>query len=244
MRWYHSFGAFGITLSLALVCGCGGDNTAGTSGASTSKSAAQSTPASTNDAGGRTSGASAIDVSYVLPDDFVAIVVHPRRIAETPWVAQALKEPAVVDALKQPPIAPADVEEIVLLMDNVEEPPTRAMPKMDQAPSIVVRFVHEVDAKDILGKLAAWEHREVPHPPPISEVQIAGKTCIHSEGAMLIYAANKTTIVMAPRHKMEAILTASEWKGPLVDRLRKADGGSDMVLAVAPRRVSRPGEDH
>jgi hypothetical protein len=39
---------------------------------------------------------------------------------------------------------------------------------------------------------------------------------------------------MAPRQKMEAVLSASEWKGPLVERLRKADGGSDLILAVAP----------
>ena len=57
--------------------------------------------------------APAIDVSLVTPKDFLHIVIHPRRIAQTPLVAEALKEETIAAAVKKSGIDPSEVQEIV-----------------------------------------------------------------------------------------------------------------------------------
>ena len=58
----------------------------------------------------------AIDVSLVTPDDFAAIVIHPRRIAQSPLVAEQLKNEMIAGAIKKFGIDPSEVEEIVVLI--------------------------------------------------------------------------------------------------------------------------------
>ena len=86
----------------------------------------------------------AIDVSLVAPTDFLAIVIHPRRIAQSPLVAEHLKDEMIAEAIiKNFGIDPSEVERIVVLISVGKDRSGRPEP----LPVVIVRFTHNVDAK-------------------------------------------------------------------------------------------------
>ncbi len=177
----------------------------------------------------------AIDVSLVTPDDFMAIVIHPRRIAQSPLVSDLLKDEMIAEVIKKFGIGPREVEEIVVLISIDEMRWDRPEP----IPVIITRFTHDVDAKGVLTKLAAaMAPRE---PQPIKEIEIGGKTCLDlgkgKDGAWA-YVPGKNTIVLTSKEKkanMEKVVSGAGPKGPLLERLKKADGNQDIIIALAPK---------
>ena len=88
---------------------------------------------------------------WSLPSDFAAIVIHPRRIAQSPLVAEQLKDEKIAEAIKKFGIDPSEVEQIVVLRQHGREELGRPEP----IPVIITRFTHDVDAKEVLTKLQA-----------------------------------------------------------------------------------------
>ena len=112
----------------------------------------------------------AIDVSLVTPDDFAAIVIHPRRIAQSPLVAELLKDEMIAGAIKKFGIDPSEVEQIVVLLAC-----RREQPGSQPIPVIITRFTHDVDAKEIRPNC---RRDGGTRPEPIQEVKVGGKTCL------------------------------------------------------------------
>jgi hypothetical protein len=182
-------------------------------------------------------GPAAIDVSLVTPDDFAAIVIHPRRIAQSPLVAAQLKNETIAAAIKKFGIDPSDVEQIVMLMSMGELRPGRH----ETLPVITFRFTHDVDAKEVLTKAAAA--MAGPNgPQPIKEVRTGDKTCfdLGPGDTALVCALSKNTLVLTRKGPkvamefMEKALSLTEPKGPLYERLKKADSDNDVIIALAP----------
>ena len=173
----------------------------------------------------------AIDVSLVTPDDFAAIVIHPQRIAQSPLVAESLKDPTIAGAIKKFGIDPSEVEQIVVLIGLGKDRSKRLEP----IAVTILGFTHEVDAKEVLTKLqAAMTPRGA---EPVREVNVAGKTCLEigpARDALLAYAPSKGTIVLTTKENMKTVLAVAEPKGPLLERLKKADAGHDIIVALAP----------
>ncbi len=177
-----------------------------------------------------------IDVSLVTPDDFAAIVIHPRRIAQSPLVAGLLKEETIAGAIKKFGVGPSEVEEIVVLFSLVERQPGYPQP----LPTVILHFTRDVDAKEVLTKMQALESSPGSQ-QHIREVRVGGKTCLDPGGILMSYAPNKNTIVLAPKEVMEKIVAIAEPKGPLLERLKKADADQDVIIALAPEAY--PGLD-
>lgn len=178
-----------------------------------------------------TTGSAAIDVSLVTPSDFAAVVLHPRRIAQSPLVAEQLKDETIAEAIKKFGIDPSEVEEIVILLSLDEKQPGNPEP----IPVIIIRFTHDVDVKAVLTKMQASAATK--GSKPIQEVTVAGKACFDLGGAKssgLAYSPSKNTIVLTSKENMEKILAVTEPKGPLVERLKKADADNDIIIALAP----------
>ena len=173
----------------------------------------------------------AIDVSLVTPGHFAAIVIHPRRIVQSPLVADLLKNETLTGAIKKFGIDPSEVEEIVVLISMGEN--RRGQP--EPVPVMITRFTHDVDAKEILTKVqAALAARS---PKPIKEVKVGGNTCLDldaSSDAPLAYVPSKNTIVLTVKTNMEKVLAIAEPKGPLLERLKKADVTQDVIIVLAP----------
>ena len=171
----------------------------------------------------------AIDVSLVTPDHFAAIVIHPRRLAESPLVAEKLKDEKIAEAIKKFGLDPSEVEQIVLLLSMNEKQPGDSEP----IPVMITRFTHDVDIKEVLTKMQAASAKK--ESKPIQEVTVAGKTCFDLGGeknAGLAYAPSKNTIVLTVKENMEKVLAVTGPKGPLYERLKKASTDNDLIVAV------------
>ena len=168
----------------------------------------------------------AIDVSLVTPDDFIAIVIHPRQIARLPLVTELLQEEMIATAIKKLGIEPTEIQQMVVL--------GRMNVKVSGEPIFFVsaRFTHEVNAKEVLSKFSKDS--------PVEEVKIRGKTCfrLKNQFAPMAYAPDKNTVVLAGQEVMKDIVDAGEPKGPLVERLKKADASNEIVVAVEPGAIA------
>jgi hypothetical protein len=176
----------------------------------------------------------AIDVSLVTPSDCMAFVAHPRRIAESPIVAELLKDPTVADAIQKSGIDPREVEQLVSLVG------LKARQAGPPEPYFVtiLHFTHDVDAKTLLTGIAAASGQNSPE--FIKEIKVAGKDCFElgrSDDAPLVYSPNKRTIVFTSKNHIRQVVSGAEPEGPLLDRLKKADAGHCVIIAIAPKAI-------
>ena len=221
MRCSRSFAALAAGMLLVLCSGCGGEG----------KKEPTGDPNDLVDLHGLSAaGKGPIDLSLVTPNDFVAIVIHPRRITQSPLVAAQLKDELVAGAIKQFGIDPSEVAQIVILVSMDHKPPGPAEP----VTVMITRFTHEVDAKEVLGKLLAAE--AATRAEAIQEVKVGGKTCFDL-GALadsMAYAPDKSTIILTSKENMARVVSAAEPKGPLYERLKKAEAENDLIVALEP----------
>ena len=94
--------------------------------------------------------AGTLDVSYVTPDFFAAVVVHPQKILRSPAVEGLPLEEALAEFEKNMGVDLRKVEQLAMFF---EMPPAagalRAMPR----PTSVIRFSEPVDVEKLVKKL-------------------------------------------------------------------------------------------
>lgn len=242
MRCSRFLAALTAAVLLVVYSGCGGDekkepNSTGPGGTNQAKAGDK---AAASSSGGQTSSndKAAIDLSLVTPEHFAAIVIRPRRIAQSPLVAELLKEETTAGAIKKFGIDPGEVEQVVVLLSlgdfGMDGKRLKTVPR--PVPVIIARFTHDVDAKEVLTKLQAAEG--LPGPHRIEDVKVGGKTCLDTGDAPMAYLPSKNTIVLAMKEDMGKTISVTEPSGPLWERLKKADADNDILVAVEPFTVA------
>jgi hypothetical protein len=227
MRCRRSFAAFAVAVLLINYSGCGDNKeTASNSSGGSTQVPAVATPVKKTEGTSPTSDKGGIDVSIITPDAFAAIVIHPRRIVQSPLVAEQLKNAEMGEMVKRLGVEPGDLEEVVVQFSMFESVPGHPEP----VPTAIAHFTRDVDAKEVLAKLQEAESPNRKH--EIKEVNVGGKTCLDPGGMVLAYAADKRTILVAPRPTMQKVLSAAESKGPLMERMKKADAAGDVIIAL------------
>ena len=243
MRCSRSLAVLITAVLLVVYSGCGAEDKKETSSsgsgrtpqAKASDTAGQRAPdqpvaGSSSDSQASSASSGAIDFSLVTPDHFAAIVVNLRRIAESPLVAEQLKDETIAGEIKKFGIGPREVEQIVILFGTGEKQPGRAEP----VAVLLVRFTHDVDAKEVLTKVQA---AMAPNGPvPIQEIKVGGKTCLDlgAGDAPMAYTPSSNTIVLTSKENMAKVVSVTEPKGPLFERLQKAEADNDVIVAMEP----------
>jgi hypothetical protein len=236
MHCRRFFAALAAAMLLVVYSGCGGeeknDSSSTTSGGPTQAKERQQPGGQSASAGGPSASAEKgpIDVAWVTPDDFAAIVIRPQRIAQSPLVDALLKDEPAAEAIKSFGIAPSDVEQVAFLLSRDPKHPALADP-MNTV--IIVRFSHDVDAKTVLTKL---QQPGPSGPEPIMEVKLGGKVCLDlgTGNVPMAYVPRKDTIVLTAKENMEKVISIAEPKGPLWERLKKADADNDIIVVLEP----------
>ncbi|MGO9114577.1 MAG: DUF1559 domain-containing protein [Thermoguttaceae bacterium] len=168
-----------------------------------------------------------IDLSLVTPGHFAAIVIHPRRIAQSPLVAEQLKDEMIAASIKKFGIDPSEVEQLVVLFNMDEKQPERTEPMA----VMIARFTHDVDAKEVLTKLQAAGAPN--RPVSITEIKVGGKTCLDlGAGGSMAYVPSRNTIVLTLKENMGKVVSGAEPKGPLFERLKNAEADNDLIVAL------------
>jgi serine/threonine protein kinase len=188
-----------------------------------------------------------LDLLYIPADASAAVVVHPRRIAQSPVVAAVLPPGAADEMVKELGVKPEQIEQaVVFLQAETPKGPTTAPPKdgpgpggppdWTPSPGAIIRFAEPTDGKQLLTRLLKG----------LREENHAGKTYYRSStgeallGLPLAGALpDEWTVLLAPEPVLRTMLTAdSEAKSPLLDRLRKTDDTNEItgIVMVEPYR--------
>jgi hypothetical protein len=169
-----------------------------------------------------------IDLKYIPAEASGAVVVHPRRIAQSPLVAGVLPPGAAGEMARGLGVRPEQVEQVIVLLQAGDDPAL--------TPGAVVRFAEAVDAKQFLTDRLKG----------LREEKHAGQTYYRSStgeelvGLPLAGAlADERTVLVAPEPLLRKMLTAGGGdRSPLLDRLRQVDTTDEVtgVVIVEPYR--------
>ena len=91
-----------------------------------------------------------------------------------------------------------------------------------------------MDAKEVLTKLQAAMSRADRN---LSKRSRSKARLVLTSGrtrALLAYSPSKNTIVLTSRENIRKVVSGAEPKGPLLQRLKKADATQDFIIALAP----------
>jgi hypothetical protein len=247
MRCSRLFAVLIAAMLLVVYSGCGGE---GKKDASFSDTGAKAQAKSGEKTGERSAGKTAetaslgtqavseemgtlattgaVSVPLFTPDHFAAVVIHPRRIAQSPLVAEQLQDAAIAGEIKRFGVDPNDVEELVILFSMNGRPAGHS----DPVAVVIARFNYDVVAKEVLAKLQAAGSSSPP--PPITEINVGGKICLDlgPGDAPMAYLPNRNTIVLTSKENMGKMVSVTEPKGPLWQRLKKVESGNDIIVAM------------
>jgi hypothetical protein len=175
----------------------------------------------------------ALDLKYIPDDASAAVVVHPRRMLQSPLAAAALPPAAADEMVKELGVKPEQVEQVILLLHG--RPPA-GDEFAQSSPGAILRFAEPIDGKQLLTRLLKG----------LREESHEGKTYYRSStgeallGLPLAGALpDARTVLLAPEPTLRKMLAAdSGGKSPLLDRLRQMDTTDDVtgIVLVEPYR--------
>jgi len=198
-----------------------------------------------NGAGAGPEQQKSLDLSFIPEDCFFAMVIHPKRLAESP-LAKELSDDVTEELLEEMTrgvgVDPRKMEEVVVLW-LPREPSSRSYgPPFDTG--LIIRFSEPVANKELLGKM--FQHIEFAD----EQATCAGRAYYRGwdffrdsskprrppdpkEPADLgIHFPDDRTMVFSEEDTLEKMLSADKVKSGLVERLGRLDADNDL-MAVA-----------
>jgi hypothetical protein len=178
-----------------------------------------------------------LDLKYIPANASAAVVVHPRRMVQSPLVAAVLP-PSVRDEMVKDGVKPEQLEQMIVFA-QVEAPGNPAAappPDPTPLPGAILRFAEPVDGKQILTHLLKG----------LREESRDGKTYYRSSSGEEILGLplagavpDERTVLVAPEPILRKMLVADGGaKSPLLDRLRQMDTRDEVtgIVVVEPYR--------
>ncbi|OAI46725.1 hypothetical protein AYO44_10800 [Planctomycetaceae bacterium SCGC AG-212-F19] len=171
------------------------------------------------------------DVSYIAADFNTAVIVHPRHIARAPVLAQLKLDQLLAPIIKEIGVDPRNLEEVVLLLDPAPPEPPKKDPKeaasdLPVMPAAIFRFVSKVDGPRLLGEALGGVDKTTFQ----DMTYYRSKTMDFARSLVAGYVADERTLLIAPEPTLHKMLTASEVKSNLVERLRATEVNHDVVV--------------
>ncbi|MCE9547447.1 MAG: DUF1559 domain-containing protein [Planctomycetia bacterium] len=168
--------------------------------------------------------AAPIDVTYVQPGFSAAVIVHPRRILESPLLkmlpAEDLDRVLKRDLPPDVRVSPRLIDEVQLLIGPPAPGTERELPI---SVGLVIRMAAGADPHQLvpeaIGKgepaeFGGKKYTRIPKNPP------AG-----------YFFADDRTLVFGDEKSLQQMISASGKPSPLVDMLARMDGNHDVVAA-------------
>jgi len=168
---------------------------------------------------------------FIAPDFCVAIVVHPKQIAQSPLAAAlpVAQAPAMMAssagdsqaAKLAEQIDPKTIHRVVLLFDP-------ASLQTNAPPAVIVQFDKDFDAAGFLKQ--AFDD--------VQPGEIEGKAVLISKKAGkgdvagAAYVANPRTLVLAPEPTMQKVLASNDAPRVLLNQLKRSNLQSDILVEV------------
>jgi type II secretory pathway pseudopilin PulG len=161
---------------------------------------------------------STIDTTYVAPGAVVMVVLRPAQLMKSNTGQLLPVEVATAAGLKYLGIDPADVEEATGFLDSSNP--------MVPNYSLTLKFVQPQAGLKLPKELRA-------HTLPD---KLNGKSYLKSQRPELpsFYTPDRSTLIIAPDQTLQRLVerSAKNKTSPLIERVHKVAGGSDLYVAV------------
>lgn len=160
-----------------------------------------------------------LDLSYIPADAFAAVIVHPRRILDSPEMELMPREILQAAFQQEVGLDPTQIEQAVGVLTLAAERPEPAF-------GLILRFGQPLVRDQALAKQLA-------RAPKATH---SGKEYYQADLAVLF--ADDRTLVLAPEPVLKRMIDAAGADSPLLKMLRKADAADDAqaIVALEPLR--------
>jgi hypothetical protein len=170
-----------------------------------------------------------LDLSYIAADFNAAVILHPERILERPFIAKLIEDKMLADFIKETGADPRKIERAIVLIDP--------MPGGNVAflPAFIVQFAEPVDGAALVAKAlegaekTTFEGKEYYRGKNRTAAKLRDCACV----------ADDRTILAGPEPTLQKMLIAKDAQSPLRDRLPKVDLKHDLVVAFVMDQAER-----
>jgi serine/threonine protein kinase len=173
-----------------------------------------------------------LDLKYIPADASAAVVVHPRRMLQSPLAPAVLPPTAADEMVKELGVKPEQVEQLIVLLQAA----AGGEESLLGSPAGIFRFTEPIDGKQVLTRLLKGL-REESHDGKTYYRSSTGEAILRLPLAGALPDAR--TVLVAPEPVLRKMLAAeSGGKSPLLDRLRQVDATDDVtgIVLVEPYR--------
>ncbi len=171
------------------------------------------------------SNSNSLDVAYIAPEFFGALVIHPARLVQSPLVASLRQKEVLGEMLNPPGLEPSDIEHLIVLIDT---PPGGDFETHE--PTLIARF-HQPQNKENLLRLIVSDPRPAQHD---------SHTYYRGQQATVAFLPDDKTLIAASEQTLLRMLAAGEHpQGPLVSKLKQLDLDNDLVGAFVVEPVRK-----
>jgi hypothetical protein len=190
----------------------------------------------------------AIDASFIPEDCFLALVVHPKRLAESPLAAKIPKETAdwmFHWAAGKRGFDLRGVEDFISIVAPCEPVDESERKQPDSQPRIIgarlwkgatiIRFAEPIAKKELMAKMFKDYDLDPQQATYERRTYCRGRLRYFSPSGrdLAVYFPDKRTIVFAENEPLlKKMLSASEGKGNLAERLRQLSADNDLVMIL------------
>jgi hypothetical protein len=171
-----------------------------------------------------------LDTSYIAADFNAAVIIHPSRILERPFVAKLLEDKSVAGALDPIGFDPRKLEQLIVVVDPF--------------PGGNVQVLHGWIARSTVP----WPETEFIKRfsgAQSNKVTFSGKEYLRTTNSTYaktndcLCLADEHTLLGGPEPVLKKMLSANNPKSPLLDRLPKVDIDHDLVAAFVMDQAER-----
>jgi hypothetical protein len=160
-----------------------------------------------------------IDTTYVSSGAIGIVVVRPAQIMTAPEAELLPTEVATAAGLKYLGFDPADVEEVIAFVDQIN-------PMAPPEYGLVIKFTKPFRGSSIAPQIR--QHAQLG--------DLAGRKYLQSQHPMLpsFYGPNNQTLIVAPDATLRRLVEAAgkSQSGPIIDRVKNVSGGNDLYAAI------------
>jgi hypothetical protein len=171
-----------------------------------------------------------LDLSYIAADFNAAVVIHPGRILERPFVAKLLEDKSIAGALDPIGFDPRILEQLIVVVDPFPGGNVAAMHgwiARSTGPWAETEFIKRFSG--VQTKKVTFEGKEYLRSTNTTYAKTSDCLCL----------ADERTLLGGPEPVLKKMLSAHKAKSPLLDRLPKVDFDHDLVAAFVMEQAER-----
>jgi hypothetical protein len=170
-----------------------------------------------------------LDLTYVAADFDAAVIVHPARLLERPFVAKILEDKQIAGFFKAVDVDPRKIERVIVLLDPFPAGNVSVLP------GFIAQFTEPVDGAALISRVLEGAEKKTFE----GKEYYWGKNQTAANKHVCACVADDRTILAGLEPTLQKMLIAKDAESPFKKRLPKVDLNHDLVGAFVMDQAER-----